>query len=89
MIKNLLHKDRVNRSCPQITRDDGKVFEICGNDYNGWEILVHNEWSLDEVYFINDFDKHLPPTTHHAPIFKSKIHAVRYALLNIDRFVFA
>ena len=87
MKKNLLHKDRVNRSCPQIIRDDRKIFEICGNDYYGWEILVHSDWSLDEVYFINDINNHLPPTHHLTPTFKSKIHAVKYALLNIDRFV--
>ena len=80
MKKDLLHKDRVNRSCPQIIRDDGKVFEICGNDYSGWEILVHNEWSLDEVYELN---KQYP-----VPIFDNKIHAVRYAILNIGNFSF-
>lgn len=89
MKKNLLHKDRVNRSCPQIIRNDGKVFEICGNDYSGWEILMHTEWSLDEVYFVVPENKHLPPVHHLTPKFKSKIHAVRYALSNIDRFVIA
>ena len=80
MKKNLLHKDRVNRSCPQIIRDDGKVFEICGNNYNGWEILVHNDWSLDEVYELT--------LQYPVPIFDNKIHAVRYAILNLDNFTF-
>ena len=82
--KNLLNKKTPARiNYPQVIRDDGAVFEVCGSDYYGWEILVIYEWGSDNVFLIDGERKGMPP-----PKFKTKIQAVKYMIENADRFTF-